>query len=107
MLAGCASTDLSGYRGRPITDVAAHYGPPIEVWNLASGERAYIWTLDSRGRPGPQPPWHFQSGEQMASFRKGNFLFHGACVYELIGRQDEKTGEWVVRKLLDPGMACQ
>lgn len=107
LLGGCAAADLDSFRGRPITDVAARYGPPVEVWNLASGEQAYIWTLDSHGRPGPPPPWHFQTGQQAAAYRKGNFFLNGACVYELIGRQDEKTGEWIVRKLVDPGLACQ
>lgn len=105
-LGGCAATDLESYRGHPITDVAARYGPPIEVQNLASGERAFIWTLDAKGRPGPPPPWHFQSAEQQANFRKGNF-FDGACVYQLIGRQDGKTGEWIVRRLVDPGLSCR
>ena len=47
ILTGCASQIMSGFVGKPMTEVVGQYGFPAASYDVDTNKRAFVWQLNN------------------------------------------------------------
>lgn len=108
-LAACASRIMEGYVGQDLTSVIGRYGPPMNVYDLPDGRRAFQWEINSTvlvptttNMSVVQSGW-LTTGTAVTS---GGGAFSNRCIYTLYA-QPQGTNHWTIVGFERPRLGCE
>lgn len=112
VLAGCASSIMQGYVGKPLQAAMVDYGPPANAFDMGDGRRAFQWSMTSTGQmptfvnnwgtatPMGNSVWWTQNTQIT-----GGGTVSRECLYTLYARWSD--GAWIVEGFEKPRFACE
>lgn len=106
---GCATVTMSGYVGKPLTDVVMDYGPPANYVDLPDGRRAFQWAMTkSHTTPVSVSTTAYRNGPSATAYTtaSGGQLITTGCIYTLIARWGPVSNAWIIDGYRTPSLAC-
>ena len=107
-LGACASQVMKEYVGSPVNAVILDYGPPDNIIDLASGERAYQWQREKTQAVAGQSSGEFRKtrrGERYEEMSTPGYVETTQCFYTFYARS--RGGEWYVTNIRQPKLECE
>ncbi len=109
LIAGCATTIMEGYVGKPITEVVLDYGPPVNFLDIEQGRRAFQWRIDSSGYIPMTTPSNgsIYGAGGYASYTSTTTTYvpyEQSCLYTMTATWSGET--WVVDGFRQPRLGC-
>ncbi len=105
---GCASEIMGGMVGQDVTQVVTRYGPPINVFDLPDGRRAFQWRTDDAIVMPTTTTYNAYGYGNMVSgsaMTTGGYLGSQTCFYTLYGKPNGKS--WTIIGFEKPTLACE
>ena len=109
LAAGCASQIMGEFVGQNINQVMVEYGPPVNVFDVGDGRRAFQWRMDEAII---MPQTTNYSAYTTGSITTGTATTTGgyvgsySCFYTLYAKQN-KPNSWVVVGFEKPSLFCE
>ena len=114
VLAGCASSIMSRYVGKPLAIAVSDYGFPAGAYDLGDSKRAFVWQMNnSIVIPASSTTNATVTGNQIFSttYSSPGFVAGSVCTYTLIAsktRTDiDGPAAWTVVGFQKPRFACE
>ncbi len=109
-LSGCASTIMEGYVGKDVREVVLDYGPPINALDLAGGQRAFQWKINSSFTTPIQSTttsnisrnWYTAN-----TITTGGQTYSSSCIYTLLTKRSTNKDAWIVTGFRKPSLMCE
>lgn len=109
LLSGCATMTMSGYVGKPVTDVVMDYGPPANYVDLPDGRRAFQWAFSkTHSTPMTINTTAYSTGPSATAYTtaSGGQLITTGCIYTLIARWGPVSNAWIIDDYRTPSIDC-
>jgi hypothetical protein len=114
VLSGCASAVMEGYVGKDVREAVLDYGPPINAVDLADGQRAFQWKINSSYTTPIQTTTTgniSQSGYNnwftANTITTGGQTYSSSCIYTLFTKHSPKNDAWIVTGFKKPSLMCE
>ena len=109
LVAGCASQIMGDLVGQYLNQVMIKYGPPVNVFDVRDGRRAFQWRMDQRiFFPQTTNYTGYTTGGVTTgtATTTGGYAGSYACFYTLYAKQ-HKLDSWVVVGFEKPNLECE
>lgn len=109
LVAGCASQIMDGFVGQNVNQVMIKYGPPVNVFDVGDGRRAFQWRVDESliipqtTNYNAYTTGNFTTGTAVTT---GGYLGSHTCFYTLYAKQN-KPNSWIVVGFEKPNLFCE
>lgn len=112
-LSGCASSVMGGFVGKPVEAVAVRYGPPVNVFDMPDGRRAFQWNINSTiplaGYSNTTatiyaPPGGLATVNSSTNYMPAQQIQH-SCLYTMYGTYQGNA--WVLTGYEKPSLMCE
>jgi hypothetical protein len=114
LMAGCASSIMKGYVGKPVTTVIGDHGFPAGAYDVDTNKRAFVWQKNAAVIvPGSSYTSGSVIGNQIFSSTYSTPGYSGtfSCAYTLIAtktRSDiDGPAAWTVVDFVKPKFGCE
>ena len=107
-IAACASDIMKNYVGQPVESVVLDYGPPTEIIDLGSGERAYQWRKISTNVVAGSTSGevrHTKHGTEYETTETPGYVERQECFYTFYARAS--GGRWFITNFRQPKLECE
>ncbi len=94
-MVGCASDIMQGMVGKDVTEVIAERGPPMNVFDMPDGRKAFQWKIDSTYMM-PSNTTVTAYGNTATAITTGGGMFDSTCFYTLYGKPNPQKSYTVV-----------
>ena len=107
-ISACASDIMKNYVGQPVESVVLDYGPPTEIVDLGSGERAYQWRKISTNVVAGSTSGEVRRtkhGTEYETTETPGYVERQECFYTFYARSS--GGRWFITNFRQPKLECE
>lgn len=108
LLGGCATQIMQGFVGQPVEQIMVRYGPPVGVFDMPDGRRAFQWRIDSStvtpGTATTNAYAYGNYGTATTTYMPAQQI-NQSCIYTMYATEGP-AGRWTVVGYEKPSLAC-